>query len=37
MPMFRGFVPRCIQPWIYVFFAVTFQLSGGLYLGTLNK
>ena len=37
MPMFRGFVPRCIQPWIYVFFAVTFQLSGGLYLGTLNE
>lgn len=37
MPMFRSFVPRKIQPWIYVFFAVTFQLSGGLYLGTLNE
>ncbi len=37
MPMFRKFVPRKIQPWIYVFFAVTFQFSGGLYLGTLNQ
>lgn len=37
MPMFRSFVPRKIQPWIYVFFAFTFQLSGGLYLGTLNQ
>lgn len=37
MPMFRNFVPRKLQPWIYVFFAVTFQLSGGLYLGSLNQ
>lgn len=37
MPMFRSFVPRRIQPWIYVFIAVSFQLSGGLYLGTLNQ
>ncbi len=37
MPMFRNFVPRKLQPWIYVFMAVTFQLSGGLYLGTLNQ
>ncbi len=37
MPMFRAFVPERIRPWIYVFFAVTFQLSGGLYLGTLNQ
>lgn len=35
--MFRSFVPRRLQPWIYVCFAVTFQLSGGLYLGTLNE
>ncbi len=35
--MFRGFVPRSVQPWIYVFFAFTFQFSGGLYLGTLNE
>lgn len=37
MPMFRPFVPRRVQPWLYVFVAVTFQLSGGLYLGTLNQ
>ena len=37
MPMVRGFVPRLMQPWLYVFMAVTFQLSGGLYLGTLAE
>lgn len=37
MPMFRNFVPRKVQPWMYVFLAATFQLSGGLYLGTLNQ
>lgn len=37
MPMFRGFVPERIRPWIYVFIAFTFQFSGGLYLGTLNQ
>ena len=37
MPMFRTFMPRSVQPWIYVFFAVSFQLSGGLYLGALNE
>ena len=36
MPMFRSFVPRKMQPWIYLFIAVTFQLSGGVYLGALN-
>lgn len=37
MPMFRNFIPEQIRPWIYVFIAVTFQFSGGLYLGTLNQ
>lgn len=37
MPMFREIVPRKLQPWIYVFFAFTFQLSGGIYLGALNQ
>ena len=37
MPMFRNFVPRRVQPWIYVFFALTFQFSGGMYLGSLNQ
>ena len=37
MPMFRDFVPSKIRPWIYVAFALSFQFSGGLYLGTLNE
>lgn len=35
MPMFNGFVPRRVQPWIYVFFAFAFQLSGSMYAGAL--
>lgn len=31
MPMMNGFVPRKLQPWIYVCFAAVFQLSGGIY------
>ncbi len=37
MPMFNGFVPRKIQPWIYVLFAFLFQLSGGMYGGALSN
>ncbi len=37
IPAFRPFVPRCLQPWIYLFLAFTFQLSGGRYLGALNE
>ncbi len=36
MPMFRQFVPSAIRPWIYLFIAFTFQLSGGVYLGSLS-
>ena len=34
--MFRNFVPRKLQPWLYIFIAVTFQLSGGLYMANLS-
>ena len=37
MPMYREFVPKAIRPWIYVFFAVVFQLSGGVYLGQAGQ
>ena len=37
MPMFREFVPKAVRPWIYVFFAMVFQLSGGIYLGQMNQ
>lgn len=35
MPMFNGFVPRRIQPWIYVVFALLFQLSASTYGGAV--
>ncbi len=37
MPMFRDFVPEKLRPWIYVFIVLTFQFSGGIYLGSLNQ
>ena len=36
IPSFKGFVPARFQPWIYVFIAACFQLSGGRYLGALG-
>lgn len=36
MPMFRDWVPRRIQPWIYVVCVMCIQLSGGMYLGALD-
>ena len=33
MPMMKDWVPRRIQPWIYVLTAFCFQLGGGIYLG----
>lgn len=36
MPMFRNWVPKCIQPWIYVVCVFGFQFSGGIYLGALE-
>ncbi len=37
MPMFRSWVPRCIQPWIYVVCVMCIQFSGGFYLGALDS
>ncbi len=36
MPMMKDWVPRRIQPWIYVLTAFCFQFSGGMYLGALD-
>ena len=36
VPAFKPWVPSQIHPWIYMFFALSFQLSGGRYLGALN-
>lgn len=37
MPMFHDWVPEYLRPWIYVFIACCFQLSGGRYLGALAE
>lgn len=37
IPAFKPFVPRRIQPWIYLYIAFTFQLTGGRYLGSLSE
>lgn len=36
MPMFRDWVPRRIQPWIYILQVFCIQFSGGVYLGALE-
>lgn len=36
MPMMKNWVPRKIQPWIYVLTAFCFQFSGGVYLGAMD-
>lgn len=35
--MMRSFVPRKLQPWIYLCIAFAFQLSGGIYIGAVNE
>ena len=37
MPMYHGFVPQCVRPWIYVVLAFCFQFSNGMYLGAMNN
>ena len=37
MPMFKDWVTEWIRPWLYVYLAFTFQLSGGIYIGALNE
>ena len=36
MPMMKDWVPRPIQPWLYVLTAFCFQFGGGMYLGALE-
>ena len=35
VPSFNSYVPRRLQPWIYIVFAFTFLLSGGIYGGAM--
>ncbi len=36
VPSFNGYVPRRLQPWIYLVFAFIFLLSGGIYSGSVS-
>ena len=36
MPMFKEWVPKGIQPWIYIVQVLCIQFSGGVYLGALE-
>lgn len=37
MPMFNPWVPEKVRPWIYLLFALFFQLSSGVYFGSLQQ
>lgn len=37
IPSFNQYVPRKLQPWIYLMFAFVFQLSGGIYGGVMSQ
>ena len=36
MPMIKPFVPKALQPWIYLLFALIFQLVNTTYMGTMH-
>lgn len=36
VPSFKEFVPRKVQPWIYLLFAFVFLMSGGIYGGAMS-
>ncbi len=35
--MFHSFIPERIRPWLYLLFAICFQLSSGIYTGALHN
>ncbi len=37
IPSFNGYVPRRLQPWIYLVFAFVFLMSGGIYGGAMSQ
>lgn len=37
VPSFNGYIPRRLQPWIYLLFAFIFQMSGGIYGGAMSQ
>lgn len=36
IPSFNAYIPRFIQPWLYLAIAFMFQLSGGIYGGAMS-
>ena len=36
MPMYNPWVPEKVRPWIYILFAIFFQLSGGVYFSSMQ-
>lgn len=37
MPMMWDFVPKALRPWIYVCFAIIFQMVNGVYMGSQGQ
>ncbi len=37
IPSFNGYIPRRLQPWIYVVFAFVFLMSSGIYGGAMSQ
>ena len=37
VPSFNSYIPRRLQPWIYICFAFTFLLSSGIYGGAMSQ
>ena len=37
MPMYNSGIPKKMQPWLYLFIAFSFQMSGSLYAGALTN
>lgn len=37
MPMLKDFIPRKIQPWLYVICAIIFQLVNTTYMGSVSQ
>lgn len=36
MPMVKGFIPKKLQPWLYLLCAVVFQLANTVYMGSAS-
>ena len=37
VPSFNSYIPRRLQPWIYICFAFIFLMSGGIYGGAMSQ